>query len=147
MLDALPIQKLNVEDEAEYYQHRDFDKMLREHFHPWLKTMVDVLTGQFSQDHTNVCMCWDLNAYTPEDVPGTVITPVGRFSGGWMREAVENRGIEALAERFFLWYHPGKRDALYNRGWAGRPAPPPPPCAAPARRGWTGTRPPPPTGP
>lgn len=115
VLDALPIQKLHVEDETEYYQHRDFDKMLREHFHPWLKTMVDVLTGQFSQDHTNVCMCWDLNAYTPEDVPGTVITPVGRFSGGWMREAVENRGIEALAERFFLWYHPGKRDALYNR--------------------------------
>lgn len=114
-LDALPIQKLAVEDETEYFQHRDFDRMLREHFHPWLKTMVDVLTGQFSQDHTNVCMCWDLNAYTPEDVPGTVITPVGRFSGGWMREAVENRGIEALAERFFLWYHPGKRDALYNR--------------------------------
>ena len=114
-LDALPIQKLHVEDETEYFQHRDFDRMLREHFHPWLKTMVDMLTGQFSQDHTNVCMCWDLDAYMPEDVPGTVVTPVGRFSAKWMRETVENQGIEALAERFFLWYHPGKRDALYNR--------------------------------
>ena len=114
-LDALPIQKLSVADETEYYQHRDFDRMLREHFYPWLKTIADVLTGQFSEDHTNVCMCWDLDAYMPEDVPGTVVTPVGRFSGRWMRETVENQGIEALAERFFLWYHPGKRDALYNR--------------------------------
>ena len=114
-LDALPIQKLNVEDETEYFQHRDFDRMLREHFHPWLKTMVDVLTGQFGEDYTNVCMCWDLNSYMPENVPGTVVTPVGRFSAKWMRETVENQGIEALAERFFLWYHPGKRDALYNR--------------------------------
>lgn len=114
-LDALGLQKLAVEDETEFYQHRDFDRMLREHFHPWLKTMVDVLTGQFGEEHTNVCMCWDLDAYMPEDVPGTVITPVGRFSARWMRETVEHQGIEALAERFFLWYHPGKRDALYNR--------------------------------
>lgn len=114
-LDALPIQKLHVEDETEYFQHRDFDRMLREHFHPWLKTMVDMLTGQFGEDHTNVCMCWDLDAYMPEDVPGTVVTPVGRFSAKWMRETVETQGIETLAERFFLWYHPGKRDALYNR--------------------------------
>ena len=114
-VDGLGIQKLEVADETEYYQHRDFDRMLREHFHPWLKTMVDVLTGQFGEDHTNVCMCWDLNSYMPENVPGTVVTPVGRFSAKWIRETVENQGIEALAERFFLWYHPGKRDALYNR--------------------------------
>ena len=114
-VDGLGIQKLEVADETEYYQHRDFDRMLREHFHPWLKTMVDVLTGQFGEDYTNVCMCWDLNSYMPENVPGTVVTPVGRFSAKWMRETVENQGIEALAERFFLWYHPGKRDALYNR--------------------------------
>lgn len=114
-LDALPIQKLSVEDETEYYQHRDFDRMLQEHFHPWLKTMVDVLAGQFGEDHSNMCMCWDLDSYMPEDVPGTVVTPVGRFSAKWMRETVEQQGIEALAERFFLWYHPGKRDALYNR--------------------------------
>lgn len=114
-LDALGIQKLAVEDETEYFRHRDFDRMLREHFHPWLKTMVDVLAGQFGEDHSNVCMCWDLDSYMPEDVPGTVVTPMGRFSAKWMRETVEQQGIEALAQRFFLWYHPGKRDALYSR--------------------------------
>ena len=117
-LDALPIQKLAVEDETEYFQHRDFDRMLREHFHPWLNTMVDVLTGQFGEDHSSVCMCWDIDSYMPEDVPGTVVTPVGRFSAKWMKETVENQGIQTLAERFFLWYHPGKRDALYNRNLA-----------------------------
>ena len=49
-VDGLGIQKLEVADETEYYQHRDFDRMLREHFHPWLKTMVDMLTGQFGED-------------------------------------------------------------------------------------------------
>lgn len=117
-LDALGIQKLEVEDETEYYQHRDFDRMLREHFHPWLKTMVDVLAGQFGKDHSSVCMCWDLDSYMPEDIPGTVVTPVGRFSAQWMRETVDSRGIETLAERFFLWYHPGRRDALYGRNLA-----------------------------
>ena len=27
----------------------------------------------------------------------------------------QTQGIEAVAERFFLWYHPEKRDALYDR--------------------------------
>ena len=114
-LDALGLQKLEVADETDYYRHRDFDKMLREHFHPWLKTMVEVLTGQFGEEHSSVCMCWDLDSYMPENVPGTVITPVGRFSAKWMRDTVEQQGIEALARRFFLWYHPGRRDALYDR--------------------------------
>ncbi|MCI9568052.1 MAG: hypothetical protein HFF54_08885 [Lawsonibacter sp.] len=115
VLDSLGLKNLTVEDETEYYQHRDFDRMLREHFHPWLNTMVDVLTGQFGEDHSSVCMCWDIDSYMPEDVPGTVVTPVGRFSAKWMKETVEDQGIQALAERFFLWYHPGRRDALYDR--------------------------------
>ena len=115
VLDSLGLKDLTVEDETEYYQHRDFDRMLREHFHPWLNTMVDVLTGQFGEDHSSVCMCWDIDSYMPEDVPGTVVTPVGRFSAKWMKETVEDQGIQALAERFFLWYHPGRRDALYDR--------------------------------
>lgn len=115
-LDALGIQKLNVEDETEYYQHRDFDRMLREHFHPWLKTLVDMCSQKVSEGtYSQMCMCWDLDSYMPEDVPGTVVTPVGRFSAGWLKDTLEQKGVEALAERFFLWYHPGKRDALYSR--------------------------------
>lgn len=115
-LDALGIQKLAVEDETEYYQHRDFDRMLREHFHPWLKTLVKVCGEKVSEGVcSQMCMCWDLDSYMPEDVPGTVVTPMGRFSVEWLQNTLEQDGVEALAERFFLWYHPGKRDALYSR--------------------------------
>lgn len=118
-LDALGLQKLNVEDETEYYQHRDFDRMLREHFHPWLFTLVDVCGQKVSEgDCSQMCLCWDLDSYMPEDVPGTIVTPVGRFSVRRLKDIRDSEGIEALAERFFLWYHPGKRDALYNRNLA-----------------------------
>lgn len=116
LLDGLGLQKLTVEDETEYFQHRDFDRMLREHFHPWLKTLVEMSCQKISEgDCAQMCLCWDLDSYMPEDVPGTVVTPVGRFSAQRLREIAETQGVEAMAERFFLWYHPGKRDALYDR--------------------------------
>lgn len=116
LVDALGLQKLAVEDETDYYRHRDFEKMCWEHFYPWLKTLVQVCCEKLSEGgYGSMCMCWDMDQYKPEDIPGTVITPVGRFSARWMLETVEREGIETLAERFFLWYHPGKRDALYDR--------------------------------
>ena len=65
--------------------------------------------------YNSMCLCWDMDQYRPEDIPGTIITPVGRFSARGMLETLEQKGVETLAERFFLWYHPGKRDALYDR--------------------------------
>lgn len=116
LLDALGLQMLAVEDEAEYFQYRDFDRMLRDHFHPWLKTLVELCAQKVSEGtYSQMCMCWDLDSYMPEDVPGTVVTPVGRFSAQWLKNILEQQGVEALAERFFLWYHPGRRDALYDR--------------------------------
>lgn len=116
LLDDLGLQKLTVEDETEYYQHRDFDRMLREHFHPWLSTLVTVCGQKVSEGScSQMCMCWDLDSYMPEDIPGTVVTPMGRFSVEGLQQLLDQKGIEGLAERFFLWYHPGKRDALYDR--------------------------------
>ena len=116
LLDVLGLQKLSVEDETEYYQHRDFERMCREHFYPWLSTLVQVCHEKLSEGgYGSMFLCWDMDQYKPEDIPGTVITPVGRFSAQRMLETLEEQGAEALAERFFLWYHPGKRDALYDR--------------------------------
>ena len=42
LVDALGLQKLAVEDETDYAQHRDFEKMCQEHFYPWLRTLVEV---------------------------------------------------------------------------------------------------------
>ena len=116
-LDALGIQKLAVEDETEYFRHRDFDRMCREHFFPWLATLVDMCCQK--QDEVNsLRLCWDLDGYGPEDIPGTVVTPMGRFSVRGLKKLLDEEGIEALAERFFLWFRPGERDALYHRNLA-----------------------------
>ncbi|MCI8422848.1 MAG: hypothetical protein HFF50_04840 [Lawsonibacter sp.] len=118
LLDSLDIQKLQVEDETEYYQHRDFQRMLREHFYPWLATLVRIADDEIQKGTASMCLCWDLDQYMPEDVPGTVITPMGRFSAQWLKTVLEEEGVEALAERFFLWYHPGAWDALFRRNLA-----------------------------
>lgn len=116
LVDALGLQKLAVEDETDYAQHRDFEKMCREHFYPWLRTLVEVCHEKLKEGgYNSMCLCWDMDQYRPEDIPGTIITPVGRFSARGMLETLEQKGVETLAERFFLWYHPGKRDALYDR--------------------------------
>jgi len=116
-LDALPIQDLEVEDETGYYDHRDFERMCREHFHPWLSTIVDVC-WQRKEELNNMCICWDVEQYMPENVPGTVITPMGRFSLEWLKNTLEQKGTEALGARLFLWYHPGEWDALFHRNLA-----------------------------
>jgi len=54
----------------------------------------------------------------PEDIPGTVITPTGRFSMKWLKSTLEQKGAEALGARLFLWAHPGERDALFHRNLA-----------------------------
>jgi len=116
-LDALGIQNLVVEDETGYYDHRDFARMCREHFYPWLTTIVDVC-WQRKDKLNNMCICWDTEQYMPEDIPGTVITPMGRFSLEWLKSTLEREGPEALAARLFLWVHPGEWDALFHRNLA-----------------------------
>lgn len=119
LLDGLDLQGLRVDDETGYYDHRDFGRMCAEHFHPWLKTLVEIGGRKLEEgEYANLCLCWDMNQYKPADVPGTAVAPLGRFGVRWMKETVENRGIGALAERFFLWYHPGAQDALFHRSLA-----------------------------
>ena len=36
------LKGLTVSDETDYYSHRDFQRMKEEHFHPWLKMLVNL---------------------------------------------------------------------------------------------------------
>ncbi len=65
-----------------------------------------------------MCVCWDTEQYMPEDIPGTVITPMGRFPLEWLKSTLEREGPEALAARLCLWVHPGEWDALFHRNLA-----------------------------
>ena len=103
LLDGLPIQHLTVEDETGFYRHRDFQRMKEEHFYPWLKTLVDVCRRESGKGVSGMQLCWNLEQYAPEDIPDTVVTPMGRFRLAELVQLVETGGIQALADRFFLW--------------------------------------------
>ncbi|MEH2940537.1 hypothetical protein [Lawsonibacter sp. JLR.KK007] len=103
LLDRLPIRALTVEDETGFFQHRDFLRIKEEHFYPWLHTLVDVCRQESGKGVSGMQLCWDLEQYAPENIPDTVVTPMGRFRLSELVDLVEEGGIEALAGRFFLW--------------------------------------------
>ena len=78
LLDRLPIHALTVEDETGFFQHRDFLRIKEEHFYPWLHTLVDVCRQESGKGVSGMQLCWDLEQYTPEDIPDTV--EIGRAS-------------------------------------------------------------------
>lgn len=134
LLDSLPIYFLTVEDETGFYRHRDFQRMKEEHFYPWLRTLVEVCRQESGKGASGMQLCWDLEQYAPRDVPDTVITPVGRFRLSELADMLEKDGIEALADRFFLW-NGRTRDARFYRNrainalWESC-------CFAPSSRSW-----------
>lgn len=117
LLDNLPIHALTVEDETGFCRHRDFQRMKEEHFYPWLRTLVDVCRQESGKGVSGMQLCWDLEQYAPLDIPDTVVTPVGRFRLSELVNLLEEKGIEALADRFFLW-NGRTRDAKFYRNRA-----------------------------
>lgn len=118
-VDALAAaEKLDIamEDETDYYTHRDFKRMRREHFYSWLEMLVNHCVRSEPQQR-NLCLCWSLDQYMPADIAGTVVTPFGRFNIHEMAELVAREGIEAFAMQFFLW-NERERDARFYRSCA-----------------------------
>lgn len=117
LLDNLPVYGLTVEDETGFFQHRDFRRMKEEHFYPWLRTLVEVCRQESGKGASGMQLCWDLEQYAPLDIPDTVITPVGRFRLSELAGILDEDGIEALADRFFLW-NGRTQDARFYRNRA-----------------------------
>ena len=116
--EQLGIEVTEIDDETDYVNHRNFERMQEEHFYPWLKTLVQICRKTFSEkDYSQISLCWDTNLYQPENVAGTAVTPLGRYSLESMEEILDRQGIEALAERFFLWKNI-EQDALFYRNRA-----------------------------
>ena len=114
LLDMLPIKDLDVDDETDYYEDRDYEHLKQAHFYSWLNQLV-MMCGQ----HPDACpiVAWDMGRYQPRQIGGTVITYMGRFSIPEMVNMVEQQGISALADRFFIWDSPEK-DARFFRNRA-----------------------------
>lgn len=106
--------KLLAKDDTDYFKDKDFEKMRREHFYPWLKFIMDLLCEDSSK--TDYKICWNLESYSPKVIPGTVITPIRRFTIEEIKEfSIE--GPEAFAKEFFIWLE-AKRDARFYRNSA-----------------------------
>lgn len=102
LAERLEIGEIEVDDETDYVNHRDFNRMCGEHFYPWLRMLVQICRKTFSEkDDSQICLCWDTNLYQPENIGRTAVTPLGRYSLEAMEGILEEGGIEALAERFF----------------------------------------------
>lgn len=109
---------IRMEDETDYYNERDFEKMRREHFYSWLNNLVKISAESLEKgEMRNLCLCWNMDQYMPADVAGSVVTPVGRFSIKKICEQVEKEGIESFAEDFFLW-NEREQDARFYRNSA-----------------------------
>ena len=115
LLDRMGFEKLAVYDETDYYEQRDFEQMKTNHFYPWLGTLVNVCNKE--TDLSSFRICWDMNQYAPEDVENAIVTPMGRFDITEMLDMVNEEGIEAFAELFFVWLSP-ERDARFYRNRA-----------------------------
>lgn len=106
-----------VEDDMEYYEHRDFERMRSEHFYHWLNAIVELCQERMSKDGSMYAICWDCHKYMPREVEGTVVSPFGRIRPEHFVERIKTEGIEALANEFLMWNNK-ERDALFYRNTA-----------------------------
>lgn len=117
-VEGLGLRDMTVDDETQYYTHRDFDRMNREHFYPWLRGLLRICHEQVEKNGAGqMVLCWDLNLYHPEDVDQTAAAPLGRYTWKYLSDLLEQQDIEAFADRFFLWGREQK-DALFYRNKA-----------------------------
>lgn len=106
-----------IEDETEYYEHRDFERMRTEHFYHWLNAVIEICRERMKEDVSMFALCWDSNKYMPWNIEGTILTPFGRYRIDHFNRLIEQGGIEALAGELFMWNNV-EQDAVFFRNTA-----------------------------
>lgn len=96
--------EFDVNDDTDYYHHRDFGKMCWEHFNTWLEKVMTLLSEK-EKEMISFYVNWDPSWPKPEDVPSTIVTPFGRFNLPSLVKVMKEKGIEALSEIFFPCPH------------------------------------------
>jgi len=109
---------LDVEDDTEYFEHRNFEQMQENHFR-WLKNLIFIVAKKKSEEPelSRLCLCWSLDQYTPNDLSGAIVTPFGRFNIETLLDRINEEGITSFANIFFIWNNKEK-DAVFYRNSA-----------------------------
>lgn len=115
--ESLGLEDLRVCDETDYYIHRDFEKLKQEHFYGWLGSLVNLCCTNYADRDSQICICWDMSYFNPEDTERTIVTPMGRFSMENAISILKEQGVDGLAQRLLMWNNE-ERDALFFRNRA-----------------------------
>lgn len=115
--ESLGLKNSEVFDETDYYIHRDFEKLKEEHFYGWLGSLVNLCCTNYADRGSQICICWNMNYFNPEDIERTIVTPMGRFSMENAMSILEEQGVDGLAQQLLMWNNEG-RDALFYRNRA-----------------------------
>ncbi|MCL2624883.1 MAG: hypothetical protein FWD31_14570 [Planctomycetaceae bacterium] len=109
-----------IDDDAEYFDNRDFDLLKTDHFHKWLAKIISVVLEEIvkKDDATDWKISWPVDAYSPESISRTVITSMGRFHFDQLQKVgTSELPIEVFAKEFFIW-NERDRDARFYRNEA-----------------------------
>lgn len=104
--------RLEVDDETEFWTHRDFARLQQAHM-IWLQAVIRQVSAR---DESSFRICWPLEDWAPAG-EGAIVTPLGAFTHAYLRAELERDKLHDFAGRFFVWLNP-ERDALYHRAVA-----------------------------
>ena len=99
-------------DEGGYVEEQDFEA-LQVCFYGGLWQLLELLELH-KNDPVSLHICWSAEGYSPCEVPGTVITPMGRYYVDFLLDWVKSEGIVPFAREFFLW-HDRQQDGRFYR--------------------------------
>jgi hypothetical protein len=114
-IDSLKIENLVYEDDTEYAVNRDFAKLSVNHFQRWLETIVEHVQ-QIDADGP-IFVCWSTEQYKPDIQGAKIVTPVGVWNINNLYQFIQDKGVKAFADRFFIWPHE-EQDAIFYRNCA-----------------------------
>ena len=64
-----------------------------------------------------IFVCWSTEQYKPDIQGAKIVTPVGVWNINKLYQFIQDKGVEAFADRFFIWPHE-EQDALFYRNCA-----------------------------
>ncbi len=106
--------EVHIEDDTEYFQHRNFHRMKEEHFYSYLSNLIKICCENIADAGY---VCWATNNYTPKHIDNTVVSPFGRINlDDWLSKINDGKVAE-LAEEFYIWSNEEK-DGRYYRNYA-----------------------------
>lgn len=104
LLDRVSAQcgaRFDVADDTDYYTHRDFGRMCREHFFVWLNRVVDLLQENEGNGYSGMMVNYGADWPVPEAVDGSCVTPFGRLRISRLIGLRNSKGVESVCRLFF----------------------------------------------